>query len=314
MPPPRISIITPSFNQARFLRECLDSVIAQRDPDVELIVMDGGSTDGSVDILRHLERELAASDQPGLTFRWVSERDRGQADAVNRGIRMATGEIIGWLNSDDFLETDALQHVRACFDQSPGAAFIYGRAWMIDERGKRMREYPTFDLKRDDLKRKCYFCQPAIFLRRSAIDRFGLLNDALDVCIDYEWWLRIMSAAPIAFCNHILASSRHYDTTKTASRRLRALVEAGYLMRHYFGRASWRWSAKWVVHRMKLKPWAALALPCSAVRYRRRFDSRRAPSRYGAKMLAALAKGQQVNMSTCHNAAQQHARSDISTL
>jgi glycosyltransferase involved in cell wall biosynthesis len=295
---PRISIVTPSFNQARYLRQCIESVLGQDDPNIESIIVDGGSTDESVDVLRSF----------GEKVKWTSERDRGQADAVNRGLRQATGEIVGWLNSDDVLAPGALAHVRSCMQANPEAAFIYGRAWMIDGEGNRLREYPTFDLKRDDLKRKCYFCQPAVFLRREAIERFGMLNEALDICIDYEWWLRIAREAPIAFCDAILASSRHYTTTKTSARRLRALVEAGYLMRHHFGKASWRWSAKWMVHRMKLNPWNALVMPCNALRYRERFDGAKAPSRYGARLLAALGTSQ-VNKS----ASQQVARRAISS-
>ena len=283
---PRISIVTPSLDQARYLRQCIESVLGQHDPNLEYIVVDGGSTDGSVDVLRSF----------GDRIQWTSEPDKGQANAINRGLKRATGDIVSWLNSDDFLEPGALAHVRRCFDANPGVAFIYGRAWMIDGEGKRLREYPTFDLRRNDLKRKCYLCQPAVFVRREAIKRFGLLNEALDVCIDYEWWLRMSREAPMAFCDHVLASSRHYSTTKTSARRLRALIEAGYLMRHHFGKASWRWSAKWVLHRMKLNPRLRLrprprswltAIP-SALRYRKRFDSRREPSRYGARLLKSL--------------------------
>lgn len=275
---PRISIVTPSFNQARFLRACIESVLGQNDPNLELVVIDGGSTDGSVDVLRSF----------GERTTWTSERDRGQANAVNRGLARATGEIIGWVNSDDALEPGALAHVRAGMAQHPEAALIYGRAWMIDEHGERVREYPTFDLKRADLRRKCSLCQPAVFLRRSTIERFGGLNEHLDICLDYEWWLRISRDAPLIFCDAVLASSRHYSTTKTAARRLRALVEGGYLMRRHFDKASWRWCAKWAVHQMKLNPWRVFAAPASALRYRARFDSAKPPSRYGKRLLETM--------------------------
>ena len=274
----RISIVTPSFNQARFLRACVGSVLAQNDPNLEYIVVDGGSTDGSIDVLREF----------GDRVRWSSRRDRGQADAVNRGLQQCTGEIIGWVNSDDFLEANALAHVRDCFARDRDAAFVYGRAWMIDESGRRLREYPTYRFSRDHLQRKCYICQPATFVRRSAIEQFGLLNEHLDICLDYEWWLRLSERAPFAFCDHVLASSRHYATTKTAARRQRALVEAGYLMRHYFGKASWRWSAKWVVHRAKLRPSNWFVAPWSALHFRRRFDSAKPASTYGARLLASF--------------------------
>lgn len=282
---PRITVITPSFNHAAFLRQCIDSVLDQRYPNLQYLVIDGGSTDSTLDILRSYRERIV----------WKCERDRGQSDAVNKGLRAAEGEIVGWLNSDDYYLPDCLASVIACFDQHPGAAMVYGRALMVDREGDTLREYPTFELRRDDLRRKCYLCQPAVFIRRSVLQDAGLLNDALDICLDYEWWLRISDAHELAFCDHVLAASRHYETTKTSARRLRALVEAGYLQRKYFGAASWRWSAKWMAHRWTLDRrrfwfpvvgWVAAAR--SAIRFHHRFDSRRTPSRYGRKMIDRL--------------------------
>lgn len=284
-PLPRITIITPSFNQARFLSQCIDSVLDQNYPNLQYLVLDGGSTDATLDILRSYRDRIV----------WKSENDRGQADAVNKGLRAAEGEIIGWLNSDDYYLPECFARALECFQQHPNAMMIYGRALMVDDEGDTIREYPTFDLQRDDLRRKCYICQPAVFVRRSVLEQIGLLNQRLDVCLDYDWWLRIGRKHGIAFCNHILAASRHYDATKTAARRLRALVEAGYLMREHFGGASWRWSAKWVVHRWRLdrtRFWVPIAgwiaAARSAIRFRHRFDARREPSRYGSKMIARL--------------------------
>jgi glycosyltransferase involved in cell wall biosynthesis len=282
---PRITVITPSFNQARFLPQCIDSVLDQRYRNLQYLVIDGGSTDGTLDILRGYRDRLA----------WKSERDHGQADAINKGLRAADGEIIGWLNSDDYYLPDCLARVIECFARHADAAMIYGRALMVDEQGDTIREYPTFDFQRHDLRRKCYVCQPSVFVRRSVIHEVGPLNPALAICLDYEWWLRIGRSHRLAFCDHVLAASRHYDATKTSARRLRALVEAGYLMREHFDRASWRWSAKWVAHRWQLDRsrfvipiggWIAAAR--SAVRFRHRFDARRTPSVYGRKMIARL--------------------------
>lgn len=282
---PRITIITPSFNQARFLNQCVDSVLDQHYSNLQYLVLDGGSTDHTLDVLRGYRDRIV----------WKSERDRGQSDAVNKGLRSAEGEIIGWLNSDDYYLPEAFARVVELFAKYPNVAMVFGRALMVDERGDTLREYPTFDLKREDLRGKCYLCQPAVFVRKSVLHDTGLLNEHLDICLDYDWWLRISRAHEIAFCNHVLAASRHYSTTKTAARRLRALVEAGYLMRRHFGEASWRWSAKWIVHRWTLDRrrflipvvgWIA-GLQC-AIRFHRRFDSRRPPSRFGRKMIERL--------------------------
>jgi glycosyltransferase involved in cell wall biosynthesis len=283
--PPRITVITPSFNHARFLKQCINSVLEQGHHNLQHLVLDGGSTDHTLDILRGYGDRIV----------WKSQPDRGQSHAVNSGLRSADGEIIGWLNSDDYYLPGAFARVIECFRQHPAAAMVYGRALMVNERGDTMREYPTFPLTRDDLRRKCYVCQPTVFLRRSMLEDVGLLNERLDVCLDYDWWLRIGRTHELAFCDHVLAASRHYAATKTAARRLRALVEAGYLMREHFGGASWRWSAKWVVHRWRLDRsrfwlppvgWAAAAR--SAIRFHHRFDARRSPSRYGSKMIERL--------------------------
>ncbi len=282
---PRITIITPSFNHARFLNQCVDSVLDQRYPNLQYLVLDGGSTDRTLEVLRGYRDRIV----------WKSERDRGQSDAVNKGLRAAEGGIVGWLNSDDYYLPDALARVMKMFAKHPDAAMVYGRALMVDERGDTMREYPTFDLHREDLRRKCSICQPAVFVRASVLRDVGLLNEHLDICLDYDWWLRIGRSHEIAFCDHVLAASRHYETTKTSARRLRALVEAGYLMREHFGEASWRWSAKWVVHRWTLDRrrfvipivgWFAAMR--SAIRFHRRFDSRSRPSRFGRKMIERL--------------------------
>ena len=283
--PPRITVITPSFNQAAYINQCVDSVLDQRYPNLQYLVLDGGSTDDTLDILRGYRDRLV----------WKSERDRGQSHAVNKGLRAAEGEIIGWLNSDDYYLPDCFARIVDCFAQHPNASMVYGRALMVDRGGDTLREYPTFRFARDDLRRKCYVCQPSVFIRRSALEEVGLLNESLDICLDYEWWLRIGREHELAFCDHVLAASRHYETTKTAARRLRALVEAGYLMREHFGEASWRWSAKWVAHRWQLDRsrfwfpvvgWSAALR--SALRFHRRFDSRSTPSRFGQKMIKRL--------------------------
>jgi glycosyltransferase involved in cell wall biosynthesis len=282
----RLTIITPSYNHGPYLRRCIDSVLDQGWPNLQYLVLDGGSTDGTLEILQSY----------GDAIRWRTGADGGQASAINEGLRRADGDVVAWLNSDDYYLPGAFERVMATLHDAPEADMVFGHALMIDASERTMRGYPTFDFTRDHLRRKCYVCQPTVFLRRRVLADAGLLNDALDVCLDYDWWLRILRSHRAVFCPHVLAASRHYDTTKTASRRLRALVEAGYLMRAHFGRASWRWSAKWVAHRWSLRRgrfvvpiagWAAALR--SARRFRRRFDERVAPSRFGARLLDRLA-------------------------
>ncbi|MCP3901996.1 MAG: glycosyltransferase [Planctomycetes bacterium] len=263
-----LTVVTPSLNQAPYLRQCLDSVLDQGHEGVQHLVIDGGSTDGTVEILESY----------GDAITWLSRPGLGQSASLNEGFRRADGEIIGWLNTDDYYLPGAFDHALACLDAHPDAGMIYGRGTIADEDGTPLRPYPTFELTIDDFRRMCHVCQPSVFLRRRVLDSVGLLNERLDLCMDYEWWLRIMQQAPAVFYDQTTAVLRCYGDTKTRRRRLRALVEGGHIMHAYFGKAGWRWSAKWVVHRWSMDKtrfvfpivgWVS-ALRC-ARRYRRRF-------------------------------------------
>ncbi|MCU0371259.1 MAG: glycosyltransferase, partial [Bacteroidales bacterium] len=179
----KISIITPSYNQANFLKETVQSILSQ-DIDIELehIVVDGGSTDGSVEYLRSV----------GDKIRWVSEPDHGQADAVNKGIRMATGDIIGWLNSDDLYLPGTLQAVAGHFRSNPDCRWVYGRCRIIDSSGKErwkwITRYKNARLKRfsiDKLFRENFISQPAVFFRKDLVMEAGFLNLDLHYAMDY---------------------------------------------------------------------------------------------------------------------------------
>ena len=163
----KISIITPSFNQAAFLKETINSILSQEvSLEKEHIIVDGGSTDGSLEYLKSLDDRI----------RWISEPDRGQADAVNKGVRMATGEIIGWLNSDDLYLQGALQAVADHFRDHPECRWAYGRCRIIDSSGKErwkwITRYKNARLKKftmDKLLRENFISQPAVFFRKESI-------------------------------------------------------------------------------------------------------------------------------------------------
>lgn len=285
-PAPRLTIITPSYNHAPYLRRCIDSVLDQGYPNLQYLVLDGGSTDGTPSLLRSY----------GDTITWRSEPDGGQAAAINDGLRMADGDIVAWLNSDDYYALGAFARAVAMFADDSTVDMIYGRGHMVDANERLLREFPTFNPQRLDMRRTCSICQPTVFLRRRVIADVGLLNPALDICFDYDWWLRIMREHVFRFCPHVLAVSRHYGTTKTDARRLRALVEAGYVLRYHHGRTKWRWSGKWLEHRWSLRrsrfllpPVGWISAARSAARFRRRFDARRTASPHTARILARLA-------------------------
>lgn len=228
----RISVVTPSFNQARFLEACLESVATQRGCDVEHVVFDGGSTDGSVDILHRWDGRIS----------WVSRRDRGQSDGVNQGIRSTRGEIVGWLNSDDFYYPAAFETVLAAFREDDSVDVVYGEANYVDIDGRAYARYPTEAWNAARLVECCYVCQPALFFRRRIIPAVGLLNEQLHYCMDHEYWLRFAHAGLKVRCiPGILAASRMYPTNKTLGSTVEARAEIAGMLRARFGATPDRW-------------------------------------------------------------------------
>lgn len=208
----RISIVIPSFNQASFLRATLDSILSQSDGDTEVLVFDGGSTDGSADILREYEGQIF----------WVSKRDGGQTDAINTGLRRARGDVLAYLNSDDVYLPGALESVRAHFHDHPGSLAAYGRAHHLKPDGTFLDSYPTEPWDYERLQETCFICQPACFWRREAMERFGVLDPSLHYAMDYEYWLRLGRSFSFDYLERVpaLAGSRLHEDTKTLTARV----------------------------------------------------------------------------------------------
>ena len=189
---PRISIITPSYNQGHFIEETIRSVLLQGYPNLEYIIIDGGSTDNTVEIIRKYE--------PWITY-WVSEGDRGQTHAINKGLARATGEILAYLNSDDYYLPGTLFRIAEHFNQHPETDLLHGRCCYVNEQGEKMGEQfgniSTFAEIIDIWGvwwQKQQFVQPEVFWSRRITDKVGTFNETLNYVMDYDYWCRILQA------------------------------------------------------------------------------------------------------------------------
>lgn len=228
----KVSVVTPSFNQGRFIERTIQSVLSQRFSNLEYVVFDGGSTDETVSVLNRYDTCL----------RWVSEKDRGQTDAVNKGILSTSGDIIGWLNSDDVYYPGTVQTVSEVFESRPEIDLIYGDADYLDEQDRVITPYETQDWDFETFKGLCFICQPAVFFRRSVINRFGLLDVTLNYCMDYEYWLRLaLGRARFLHLPQKLAGSRLYPETKTLGQRVPLTREIVEMTQARLGQAHDHW-------------------------------------------------------------------------
>jgi glycosyltransferase involved in cell wall biosynthesis len=204
---PRITVVTPSYNQGRFIEETLRSVLLQGYPDLEYMVIDGGSTDGSQSIIRQYE--------PWLSH-WVSEPDRGQTHAINKGLTRATGEIVAYINTDDWYLPGALAAAALEFGLRPEAAMVYGTASIVDEAGRELSRWEAkpFDLK-TMLTSGSIVPQPATFFSRSIVAGLGYLNEDRQMIMDYELCTRIGARYPTVCLPRTLARFRAHPQSKT---------------------------------------------------------------------------------------------------
>lgn len=227
---PRISIVTPSFNQGRFLEDCILSVLDQKYPNLEYIIIDGGSSDQSVQIIRSYEDKLAS---------WVSEKDGGQSDGINKGFRKCTGELVAWINADDYYLPGALQIAADAYRSNPSAPFFFGRCLRVDERMQTKGEYvsaPKLIFNREALILGLnYIAQPATFIRRKDLEAVGYLNAALKWGLDNELWIKLSAIARPAPVEHVLAASREYGETKTSSGMFTRIEELRQLGEQFSG-------------------------------------------------------------------------------
>lgn len=227
-----ISVVVPSYNQGRFIDETLRSLLDQGYPALEVIVMDGGSSDDTVARLRSW----------GDRISWVSERDEGQSDAIAKGFRRARHPWITWLNSDDVQTDNALWRIAETIGRRPEADVVVGRGHYMDADGGNPRPYPTFDASADpkrELFEKGYVAQPSVYFRKSSYEAVGGVNPGLRFCMDYDLWVRFaVAGCRFAACDADISGNRWYETTKTAGQLLELLSEVAACQTRHYGRVS----------------------------------------------------------------------------
>ena len=230
MTPSTISIVMPTLNQRRYLRAAIDSILEQS-CQAEIIVIDGGSTDGSLEILKSY----------GDQIRYLSEPDEGQSDALNKGLKLATGEVIGWLNSDDVFKPDAFHHVLQKFED-PSVKWIYGMVDVIDEQGNEIRKWVTkiknrrlSSLTFNRLLQANWISQMGVFWRRDLLLTVGGLRNEYHLAMDYDLWLRFWLECPGTFLNSAIASFRIYESSKSGGQYRQQLSEAFDIAKKHAG-------------------------------------------------------------------------------
>jgi glycosyltransferase involved in cell wall biosynthesis len=281
---PTVSITTPSWNQGRFLEETIRSVLGQEGNfAIDYVLVDGGSTDDSVAIIKKYEALLLRGDWPvrcrHIRLRWLSERDDGQSDAINKGLRMSTGEILGWLNSDDTYAPEALGAVCQAFARDPSPDVVYGKTYYVDESGARLGQYPTEVFSRERLAVANFICQPSTFFRRSALDRVGYLDASLHYVMDYDLWIRMSSQCRFRYLDQVLSHYRLHGESKTVSQQhalenARECLDVVYKHFHWApANRVYAYCAQWYRAQvtpaiLKRKPIEfGLTAPCAALKY-----------------------------------------------
>ena len=225
MPGPVVTVITPSYNQGRFIRATIESVLSQNYPHLEYIVMDGGSTDETAAVVKEYSSRLA----------FISEKDRGQSHAINKGFQMARGSVLAWLNSDDLYLPGSIAAAVEAFTRNPAAGAVYGEGYLIDSAGKSPSRFPwtqAFDLWRLT-HLSDYILQQTVFFRRNALDEVGYLDENLHYTMDWDILIRLGKKYPLVYIPEYMACLREYPEAKTfagGSRRVSEILSM--LSRH----------------------------------------------------------------------------------
>lgn len=202
----KFSIVTPSLNQGMFIKDTIDSVLKQNYDNYEHIVMDGGSVDNTEDIVKNY---------PGVKY--IREEDTGPADAINKGFAMSTGEIFGWINSDDYYEKNIFEGINSIFESNPEIGMVIGNLTVINQEGKILLKEKTYPYNRDYLihVNADVIRQPCTFFRRDLFYKAGKLNINLKYVFDYDLFIRMLGFTEVMYTDQYYAVYREHDNTLT---------------------------------------------------------------------------------------------------
>lgn len=212
-----VSIITPSYNQGKYLEQTIQSVLTQEYADIEYIVIDGGSDDGSVQIIKNMGVQKQASASHKIDH-WVSEKDKGQADAINKGFAKANGDIIAWLNSDDYYLPNTISQVVKTFEENPDVVLVYGDMLAVDENGKTFNILNYKQLTLEDLICFQIIGQPAVFFRKSALQKTNGLNLDFHFLLDHLLWIELAQHGKILHVNQTWSAARYHAEAKNRAK------------------------------------------------------------------------------------------------
>lgn len=204
-----VSIVTPSYNQAAYLEQTLLSVLGQDYPNIEYAVIDGGSTDGSVEMIKKYADRLAY---------WVSEKDRGQSDAINKGFARASGEIIAWLNSDDYYLPGAVGAAVKIFQEHPEVVLVYGDMLAVDKDGRTFNALRYGSLRLEDLLCFQIIGQPSVFIRRAALQKTAGLDPSFHLLLDHLLWIQIAKQGKLLHVDQTWSAARYHAGAKNLAR------------------------------------------------------------------------------------------------
>jgi GT2 family glycosyltransferase len=260
---PLLSIVTPSYNQGKYLEQTIQSVLRQGYARIEYLVVDGASTDNSVEIIQKYTDQLAW---------WVSEKDSGQGEAINKGLGQANGEIIAWLNSDDYYLPGTLSEVEKVFEENPDVALVYGDMLAVDEHGQTINALKYRQLSLQDLLCFQIIGQPGVFFRRAVLEKTGALDTTFHFLLDHHLWIRIAQHGRILHVPQTWSAARYHAEAKNRARAAE------------FGREAFR-----ILDWAKSQP--GLAEAVSGVERRARASAHRVDARYlldGGQPILAL--------------------------